>query len=209
VMSLSRSGILALTMVTLAFAWSLPGARSTGTVRFARVVVCALMLVGLVVWVGPDLVAQRFAGDTGATLWGRVATWRDALRIARDFPLVGTGVNTFRTAMLTYQTSDRINYWSEAHNDYLQILAEGGIMLAALAAAAAAAVAATIRRRFSHETPSHPSYWIRLGAVMGILAIAVQDVVEFSLQIPGDAALFAVLVGIAIYQPARPSRVPA
>jgi hypothetical protein len=37
-----------------------------------------------------------------------------------------------------------------------------------------------------------------LGAVTGIVAIAFQEIVEFSLQMPGNAALFTVLCAIAI-----------
>jgi hypothetical protein len=36
--------------------------------------------------------------------------------------------------------------------------------------------------------------------VTGIVAIALQSVVDFSLQIPGNAALFAVLCGIALHR---------
>ena len=47
------------------------------------------------------------------------------------------------------------------------------------------------------------SYWIRLGAVTGLGAIALQSTVEFSLQMPGNAALCAVLCGIALHRDPR------
>lgn len=206
-MTMSRSGMLAFSLTVLFLAWAMPGARSTGYVRLVRVGVSLLLLLVLVVWVGTDVVAERFADETGTTVWGRIATWKDAIRIARDFPVIGTGVNTFRTAMLTYQTSDPANYWSEAHNDYLQLFAEGGFILLVLVALAAGAVVVEIRRRFHEESPRQPAYWIRLGAVAGLTGIAVQELVEFSLQIPGNAALFVALIGIALHrQPARPVR---
>lgn len=46
-------------------------------------------------------------------------------------------------------------------------------------------------------------YWIRVGAVTGLAAIAVQSMADFSLQMPGNAALFAVLCGIALHQAGR------
>ena len=46
---------------------------------------------------------------------------------------------------------------------------------------------------------STTTYWIRVGAVMGLTAIALQETVDFSLQMPGNAALFAVLCGIALH----------
>jgi hypothetical protein len=42
--------------------------------------------------------------------------------------------------------------------------------------------------------------WLRLGAVVGLSLIAVQETVDFSLQIPGNAALFVVLAAIAIHR---------
>jgi len=39
-----------------------------------------------------------------------------------------------------------------------------------------------------------------VGAVTGLVAIALQETVEFSLQMPGNAALFAVLAAIAMHR---------
>ena len=43
-------------------------------------------------------------------------------------------------------------------------------------------------------------YWIRFGAATGLAAIALQSAVEFSLQMPGNAALFVVLCAIALHE---------
>ena len=64
-----------------------------------------------------------------------------------------------------------------------------------------------IRRRFVGSSGS--SYWIRLGAVTGLVAIALQSTVEFSLQMPGNAALCAVLAGIALHRDPRSARATA
>jgi hypothetical protein len=57
------------------------------------------------------------------------------------------------------------------------------------------------------------TWWIRMGAVAGICGMAVQELTEFSLQIPGVALLFATCVAMAIHEPApivspAPSRRP-
>jgi hypothetical protein len=41
---------------------------------------------------------------------------------------------------------------------------------------------------------------VRLGALGGIVAVAVQSAVDFSLQMPGNAALFATLCGVALHE---------
>ncbi len=56
-----------------------------------------------------------------------------------------------------------------------------------------------IRRRFRENADDPTTYWIRVGATTGLVAIAFQELVEFSLQMPGNATLFAVVAAIAIW----------
>jgi hypothetical protein len=54
-----------------------------------------------------------------------------------------------------------------------------------------------VRKRIREGRDDRTGYWIRLGAVTGLVAIAFQEIVAFSLQMPGNAALFTVLCAIA------------
>jgi hypothetical protein len=47
------------------------------------------------------------------------------------------------------------------------------------------------------EVSQGVDYWIRIGAVTGILAIALQEISDFSLQMPGNAVFFVVLLGMS------------
>jgi hypothetical protein len=47
--------------------------------------------------------------------------------------------------------------------------------------------------------------WIRIGAVSGLAGIAAQSAIEFSLQMPGNTALFVVLLAIALHRGRPPS----
>ncbi len=114
--------------------------------------------------------------------------WTDSARIVRDFPLAGTGLNTFGTAMMTYQTTQTDQHFQEAHNDYLQVIVEGGLLLASPRSSRcccwrAPSVAA------SRPPGRRDAHWLRAGAAVGLVAIALQSLVEFSLQMPGNAAL--------------------
>jgi O-antigen ligase len=86
----------------------------------------------------------------------------------------------------------------EAHNDYLQLLVEGGWLVAVPALALIGLFAREVRRRFRDALDDRTGYWLRLGAVTGLVAIAFQEIVEFSLQMPGNAALFTVLAAVAM-----------
>jgi O-antigen ligase len=98
---------------------------------------------------------------------------------------------------LFYQTVEPTTHFAEAHNDYLQLLAEGGALVCIPAALVILAFAWTVHRRFREVSVESSDYWIRIGAVTGILAIALQEISDFSLQMPGNAVLFVVLLALA------------
>ena len=166
-------------------------------------------------WAGIDALAARFA-NVDWQMGGRAGAWDDGWRIHEMFPWLGTGFNTYGTATVLYQQHDLKSHYVEAHNDYLQILVEGGWLVAVPVLLTLLAFAREVWKRFREGEDDPTGYWIRLGAVTGIVAIAFQSVVEFSLQMPGNAALFCVLGAIAIRKAAvkgahasRPSKGPA
>ena len=61
------------------------------------------------------------------------------------------------------------------------------------------------RSRFTAGDEPTLARWMRIGAATALIAIAFQSLMEFSLQMPGNAALFAVVAAIAIHAGA-PSR---
>ena len=145
--------------------------------------------------------AERFA-RSGSGVESRLRIWTDTMPIVRDFWLTGTGVGSYRTAMVYYQRADRVVQFNQAHNHYLQAAAEGGLMLLGLALGAMAALAIAIREQLSLDRSS--AYWIRAGAVCGLAAVAFQSLWETGLVMPANAALAAVLAAIASYKRPQP-----
>jgi len=204
VMTMSRSGIFAIAVSLAAVSgWAIRGLPSRST-RIVAVVYLASLTLLVVGWAGADAIAARFSTANASTVNDRLPIWQDTLAIVRDFWLTGTGLNTYGVATLFYQTSMQGLHLREAHNDYLQLAAEGGLLLGMPIAGALTAFAIAVRREF--RTSSGSSYWIRLGAVIGLVAIAVQTTVDFGLQMPGNAALCAVLCGIALHRDPRIQR---
>jgi O-antigen ligase len=101
--------------------------------------------------------------------------------------------------MLLYQSHSPNEHYREAHNDYLQLAAEGGLLVGIPILILVALFVREVRRRFLDQADDARTYWTRVGAVTGLLAVACQDVVEFSLQLPGNAVLFCVLAAIAVH----------
>jgi putative inorganic carbon (HCO3(-)) transporter len=200
-MSQSRSGMMAFAIAVLLLTGLVIRRQPTAGSKVAVAALFALVLVVVASWAGIDRVGQRVATvrNDANTAGGRRMVWADALRVAHDFPIGGTGLNTFGTAMLLYQT-DRELHFEQAHNDYLQLAAEGGLLVALPVAVTIVVFAREVRRRF-REAPRYGStYWIRVGAVIGLLSIALQSLVEFSLQMPANAALFGIVAAIALHQ---------
>jgi O-antigen ligase len=164
-----------------------------------------VIVVGAIAWAGTDMALVRFMTARSDSP-GRFVAWRDAWQIASDFPWVGTGLGTFGKAMLVYQTASRPWMYAQAHNDYLQLLAEGGLLVVLPALVAASLVLVAIRHRLAQAADPPLTRWIRAGAVAGLAGIAAQSAVEFSLQMPGNTVLFVLLLALAMHRPRSESR---
>src|SRR5712692_2844300 len=93
-----------------------------------------LLLALTLVFVGPSSRSQvdvRLEETVirNAGLWFRVATWKDSVGMIRDFPLFGVGLGAWSELFPRYQRSPWSPlFYSEAHNDYLELVAETGLI---------------------------------------------------------------------------------
>ena len=164
--------------------------RLTAYVAISAIIVVAFADTGVLV--------QRF-NQTVATGSGRLPIWRDTLPLIGDFWATGTGAGTYQIAMLVYQSSDRLFSFNQAHNQYLQIAAEGGLLPSVPAVVALLAFMRLARRRMKGDRTA--VFWIRIGAAGGLVAVLVQNLWETGLRMPANAALAAVLAGIVVHAP--------
>jgi O-antigen ligase len=202
VLTLSRSGTTCFLLALAVSGWFVVRRQAAGSRRRVSLAYVGAVAVFSLGWAGLDVVLERFA-RAPADFSARLGRWTEAWTIFGAFPWLGTGLNTFGTATTFYQTTRLEVHAAEAHNDYLQLLSEGGVVLAIVVIAAVFLLAREIRRRFRENADDPTTYWIRVGATTGLVAIAFQEVADFSLQMPGIAALFTVVAAIAIWQPAR------
>ena len=199
--SLSRSGIIAGSAGVLAFVLlsrhRLPGRGRAG-------LLAGLAVVAVVAATYTNLSALWSRLNDAVNLpgiGGRREIWSVTLAIVRDFRLAGVGGGAFERAMSIYQPPHIFSF-NTAHNEYLQILTEGGVLLSAVLAIAVAAAAAGMWRALSSDRT--PMFWVRAGATSAAIAIGVQSIWETGLRIPANAVLFAVCCAVAL---ARESKV--
>jgi len=205
-LSTSRSGILGLLAAVVISGWFIARRQITASRRAIVTAYLVFVLLIVVGWGRIDRLAARFADDDTVTFGNRAGIWTDSWHIARQFPIVGTGLNTYGVSTLFYQTVDLEKHFTAAHSDYLQLLAEGGVLVSVPALLVILVLAWTVRRRFREVASDTTDYWIRVGAVTGIVAIALQEVADFSLQIPANAMLLTVLLALAVRRPTSARR---
>jgi hypothetical protein len=201
VMSGSRSGFAAFS-VTIALLGVLlvRGQRSWTRAAFAGGA-AAVVLAAATTFAAAGPLAMRVASTSTAHWRFRLDSMRDALDLFGRFPVAGSGINTYQHATILYPTRDLTAHWSAAHNDYLQLLAEGGWLVVLPAALLVLQVVLAARRRTIAERRDGVISWRRRGAIVGLLAIALQSSVDFSLQIPANFWICCLLIGLAIGRP--------
>jgi O-antigen ligase len=198
VVGLSRSGLIA-GVAGFGTLWMLSTARMERRGRLWLLTGFAVIGVAALLFANTTAVAGRIE-ETISGVGGRTAIWRATWPMAKDFWRTGIGAGAFERAMVVYQPSPHETFFNHAHNDYLQMFTEGGVLLAIPAIVAAAAGVAGIRRRLRNDRSS--MYWVRAGAVSGLVAVAVQSIWETGLRVPANTLLFAALAAVALYRPA-------
>jgi O-antigen ligase len=134
-----------------------------------------------------------------SSIEGRAPIWNDSRQLLSNYPLVGTGLGTFETAFLKYQTSNLDWDFAFAHNDYLQLASELGVVgFLIFGGLFAAVLRRTIRATHSED-------WnIRLlgvGCTGALAAIGIHSLADFNLYIPANALLLSWIVGMSMSLP--------
>lgn len=200
VIATSRGGLVGLLLIFLIGLWWMLR-RQAGLRRVIGGVSLLLIIMVATSWGGAGRTIDQFIGAS-ENMGGRKEIWNDTWRIMQDYPVTGTGLNTYGIAMLHYQTeSIARGAVTEAHNDYLQLAAEGGLLLGIPILLALGVFVRQVWRRFRDGADDAETYWLRAGAVTGLCAIAVMEIFDFTLQMPGASAMFVVLAAIALHEP--------
>ena len=162
----------------------------------------AIGLALTLVVVGPDArtaTTERFHDSLAETntFSGRITAWRGGAQIVRDFPIVGIGLGDWPEIFARYQPPPWTElFFSEAHNDYIQWIAETGLIGAAFLLWFAWAAIRELRSRKSSLAPQVVPVFAAI--VGGSVSMCVIELFDFDLRIPALAFLFAVMIGLAI-----------
>lgn len=159
-----------------------------------------LGLFGAVIMLGGDASLLRGVGlttESGTDLSnGRSHFWQTALKIIFDYPILGTGLDSFGIAFTRYDTWNGDLRVEQAHNDYLQILADAGI----LGFLCAASFIFLLFKRGLQVAAKSSDIFRRntaMGALAGCFGILIHSLFDFPLRTPGNAYFFLIFAALA------------
>jgi O-antigen ligase len=174
-------------------------------VLIGGVMALILGLFGAVFLLGGDESLLRSVGVTSQedVTSGRSHFWAVAIKIFLDNPILGAGLNAFGAAFTRYDTWSGMYRVEQAHNDYLQILADAGIVGFLCAAAFIYLLFRKSLRVIGNSTSDFRKSAAH-GALAGCFGILIHSFFDFPLRTPSNAFFFLTLAAIAtvsIYYP--------
>ncbi len=188
-LSASRGGIVSLAIeIVILFALLLMRRVRTKNVLVGGVVVlCAVMMVS---WVGVQEIFTRFSNPkTSDVAVGKRASMRqDTWKIFRDHPWIGTGLGTIQMVFPPYETNYDAKIVNHAHNDYLEALAETGILGGACCGWFLGVLVLSSLPGLASLQSFNSA--INLAGLIGCCGMLVHSLVDFNLHIPANALLF-------------------
>jgi O-antigen ligase len=208
VLSGSRGGIVSFTLeigILALLAWTRRGLGRKGQWMIAAGVV-VLVAAALVAWVGADRAIERFSAlhAPEATLSRRVSMSRGGMQIFLHYPIKGCGLGTLVDVYPLYETAYDGKLVDHVHNDYVEGLAETGLLGGLCGMAFLWLLYREARKNFAVEQ-SRFSRALHGGAIAAVCGLLLHSFVDFNLHIPANALLFLLQVYLVTSPPLAPS----
>jgi len=173
------------------------------TSRLARTII-VIVIVGTLVlgffWMGGDSLSSKLAAQVSRqeTVDGttRKIIWHSTWELFKHNKWTGVGFGAYFLGIPEYLTGSGRLKLEQAHNDYLDLAASGGLF--GIGLAAWFIVMVMRRARKSLQSADLYRRAASLGAAAGILGVMVHSLVDFGLQLTGLAVVFASLIVIMV-----------
>jgi O-antigen ligase len=156
-----------------------------------------VVLIGGTIAVGGSGAFTRLLGTVNANdpTTGRTHFWSVTLDVIKAYPIVGSGLGSFSVIYTRYDSLNGLYRLEQAHNDYLQILADGGIVGGILGLAF---LVILFGKGFARrETDDKFRRGVATGALAGCFAVLIHSFFDFTLHTTANALLFLILAALA------------
>lgn len=155
------------------------------------------VLIGGAIAVGGSDALSRLVGTPNAAdpTTGRAHFWGVTLDVIKAYPIVGSGLGSFSVIYTRYDSRNGFYRLEQAHNDYLQTLADGGIVGGILGLAF---LVILFGKGFARrETDDKFRRGVATGALAGCFAVLIHSFFDFTLHTTANALLFLILAALA------------
>jgi O-antigen ligase len=158
--------------------------------------------LAMVAWVGASTAIERFSElkSPEVTLGRRISMARGAAHIFLDHSIIGCGVGTLVDVFPRYETAYDGKVVDHVHNDYMETLAETGVLGGLCGAIFLWLLYREARKSFEAEQ-GHFSRALHAGAVTAVSGLLLHSLVDFNLQIPANVMLFMLQACLATSPP--------
>jgi O-antigen ligase len=165
-----------------------------------RAALAAALMIGLffgVLLLGGEFSINRFIDsvNTDDPTTGRAHFWAVTLEIIKAHPYVGTGLGAFGVIYTRYDSRNGLFRLEQAHNDYLQVLSDAGIIGAVLALSFVVLLFYKALSRARSRDDFRRG--VALAALSGCFAVLIHSFFDFTLHTTSNALLFLVLAALA------------
>lgn len=134
----------------------------------------------------------------------RAVLWDSAIRMWRDHTWFGVGPGHYDLRFRAYRPGSVQLQPERAHNEYLNILADWGVVGATIIAIALGLLTVSVTKIWRHvqrgdrdfSTNLSDKFAFVLGTTIGLLALLTHSVVDFNLHIPANAIVAATLLAL-------------
>jgi O-antigen ligase len=164
--------------------------------RTRLIAISALLVSAVAFFISSEVLLRRI-DQTDLGTEGRVLIFQQVSRAIVDNPLLGFGYGTFEDGFRLYRGEDITRLVDYAHNTYLENMFELGIPFALCLMGAVLGLALTSLKGLARRQRD----WVypAVGVAASVL-VAIHATVDFSLQIPAVAMLYAFIMGVACAQ---------
>jgi len=203
--SVSRGSWIATTLILLLF-FAILAIHNTH--RVPALVLMFLLVMGCTFFIARTEFFQRRFRDTFASgrieQDTRILVWDATLRMYRDHPWFGVGPGHFDFRFREYRPEEIQLRPDRAHNEFLNLLADWGVIGAAIVAWALLCVFVGVVQTWKHVRRPESEFAANrsnkfsffLGTFLGLLAVLVHSSVDFNMQIPANAILVFCLAAL-------------
>ena len=167
------------------------------------------LMIGAVIfgtlWIGNGEVIERLTKNEVVSADEKAETfehsrgwiWKNSMTMFQMNPVYGVGMGAFETAYPNYSRDNKglSQNIDRAHNDYLQILSDTGLIGGAIALTFILTLFFVVRRSLRCSDPFRAG--LAIGCGSAIFSMMVHSLFDFNLQLPSTALLFLVLIAVS------------